>query len=53
MSYENGKHLVMIEQSEMLTVGGTATQINEYPSMAGVVDAMERRIICGATISEF
>lgn len=34
-----------------LSVGGTQTQINEYPSMAGVIDAKERRIFCGATIS--
>jgi hypothetical protein len=33
------------------TVGGSETKINEYPSMAGVVDASERRIYCGATIS--
>lgn len=26
--------------------------MNEYPSMAGIVDARERRIFCGATISE-
>ena len=31
-------------------VGGQETVINEYPSMAGVVDADERRIFCGATI---
>lgn len=31
-------------------VGGKETVINQYPSMAGVVDADERRIFCGATI---
>lgn len=35
-----------------IPVGGSDTQINEYPSMAGVVDSLERRIFCGATISE-
>jgi hypothetical protein len=36
----------------LLQVGGIETQTNEYPSMAGVVDSSERRIFCGATISE-
>lgn len=31
-------------------VGGKETVINQYPSMAGVVDADEKRIFCGATI---
>lgn len=31
-------------------VGGQETVINQYPSMAGIVDADERRIFCGATI---
>lgn len=34
------------------TVGGNETLVNEYPSMAGLVDSTERRIVCGATISE-
>lgn len=33
-------------------VGGTETLVNEYPMMAGLVDAVERAIICGATISK-
>lgn len=31
-------------------VGGKETVINQYPPMAGVVDADEKRIFCGATI---
>lgn len=36
-----------------ILVGGSETQINEYPSMAGIVDSKERRVYCGATISKF
>lgn len=39
--------------SNNATVGGNETRVNEYPSMAGLVDSTERRIVCGATISEF
>lgn len=39
-------------QRLFVSVGGSQTQINEYPSMAGVVDAKERRVFCGATISQ-
>jgi secreted trypsin-like serine protease len=32
--------------------GGSSTSPNEYTSMAGLVDFIERRIYCGATVSE-
>lgn len=31
-------------------VGGTDTEINEYPSMAGLIDAPNPEIVCGANI---
>ncbi|CRL05673.1 CLUMA_CG018706, isoform A [Clunio marinus] len=31
-------------------VGGMETYVNEYPSMAGLIDANEKRVFCGATI---
>ncbi|XP_076628671.1 venom serine protease 34 [Colletes latitarsis] len=31
-------------------VGGVETGVNEYPMMAGLVDALQRRVYCGGTI---
>jgi hypothetical protein len=45
-------NLLKSDKCLMFPAGGVETQINEYPSMAGVVDSQERRIFCGATISE-
>lgn len=33
-----------------MIVGGNATGINEYPMMAGLVDAQQKEVYCGATI---
>lgn len=36
--------------SKSRIVGGTDTGVNEFPMMAGIVDADERSVFCGSTI---
>ncbi|XP_046387198.1 venom serine protease-like [Ischnura elegans] len=37
-------------RNEMRIVGGIETGVNEFPMMAGLVDPVDRRVFCGATI---